>query len=489
MIALLYIGCKYHGSSATWSGSWACGRAHDQQHTDTQKVLVQFRVLMLGWEYPPHISGGLGTACEGLSLALSRREAEVLFVIPHLVGGETASHMTLVDSLGNDAAIEEGEFYRAEGGGKWDRSRSIATTSRGAARTVRVPAALKPYWRPSDFEAYKSRLMTEWEQIALAGSPSSLEVGPQGIGFAHYGRDIFEEVDRYAVNVLSLFREEEFDLIHAHDWMTFPAGIAMARVTGKPLVLHVHSLEFDRSGDNVNSRIAAIERWGLNAADAVIAVSYYTRSLIQTQYQVAEERLHVVHNGVYPRRPSNIDVPQGIEHRRIVLFLGRITFQKGPDYFVEAAAKVIPHVPDALFVMAGSGDMLERMIHRAHELGIQDHFKFPGFLRGVEVEQMFSLASLYVMPSVSEPFGISALEAISHETPVILSRQSGVSEVLKHVLKVDFWDIDRMADLIINALLHKELREDMVAMAREEIRKLRWDASAVRTLDVYRSVV
>jgi glycosyltransferase involved in cell wall biosynthesis len=354
---------------------------------------------------------------------------------------------------------------------------------------VRVPAALKPYWGALDYEAYTQRLVKESERIALGLAEASTEYGSFGAQFAHYGRDIFEEVDRFALNVISRFQEDQFDIIHAHDWMTFPAAIAMSRVTGKPLVLHVHSLEFDRSGDNVNARIADIERWGLHSADAVIAVSYYTRSVIQQQYQVPEAKLHVVHNGVYMRVPVPTHHTGELTNRRIVLFLGRITFQKGPDYFVEAAAKVIPHVPDALFVMAGSGDMLERMIHRAHELGIQDHFKFPGFLRGAEVEQIFSRASLYVMPSVSEPFGISALEAISHETPVILSRQSGVSEVLRHVLKVDFWDIDRMADLVINALLHKELRDDMVSMAREEVRKLRWDASAVRTLDVYRSIL
>lgn len=441
---------------------------------------------MLGWEYPPHISGGLGTACEGLSSALSRQEAEVLFIVPHLAGGETAPHMTLVDSLGNDAAVEEGDFYRAEGACIWERGGGKVSSRR---RTVRVPAALKPYWGAADFELYKSRLVAESEKIALGLAEASFEQGMGDANFAHYGRDIFEEVDRFALNIISRFKDEQFDVIHAHDWMTFPAGIAMARLTGKPLVLHVHSLEFDRSGDNINARIAAIERWGLHAADAVIAVSYYTRAVIQQQYTVPESKLHVVHNGVYPRGNGAQHRSAELTNRRIVLFLGRITFQKGPDYFVEAAAKVIPHVPDALFVMAGSGDMLERMIHRANELGIQEHFKFPGFLRGAEVEQIFSLASLYVMPSVSEPFGISALEAISHETPVILSRQSGVSEVLRHVLKVDFWDVDRMADLMINALLHKELRDDMVAMAREEVRKLQWDASAVRTLDVYRSIL
>lgn len=446
---------------------------------------MPFRVLMLGWEYPPHISGGLGTACEGLSSALSRHDADILFVVPYLAGGETAPHMTLVDSLGNDASVVEGDFYRAEGGGRYEGSIGAVSPRH---RTVRVPAMLKPYWNAADFEEYKRHLVAESERIAQGLVASLRESSAPPLSFAHYGGDIFEEVERFALNTVSLFQQERFDLIHAHDWMTFPAGVALSQVTGKPLVLHVHSLEFDRSGEQVNSQIAAIEQWGLRSADAVIAVSYYTRSMIQQRYQVADDRLHVVHNGVYPRAVPNELRTDDLSERRVVLFLGRITFQKGPDYFVEAAAKVIPHVPDAMFVMAGSGDMLERLVQRARALGILDHFRFPGFLRGAEVERIFSTAALYVMPSVSEPFGISALEAISHETPVILSRQSGVSEVLRHVLKVDFWDVDRMADLIINALLHKELRDDMVAMAREEVQKLQWDASAVRTLDVYRSV-
>jgi glycosyltransferase involved in cell wall biosynthesis len=173
----------------------------------------------------------------------------------------------------------------------------------------------------------------------------------------------------------------------------------------------------------------------------------------------------------------------------VVLFLGRITFQKGPDYFVEAAAKVIPHVPDVIFVMAGTGDMRQRMIDRVNELGLSQHFFFPGFLKGQEVEEMFSLADVYVMPSVSEPFGLSALEAIKFETPVIISRQSGVSEVLSHALKVDFWDTERLADLMINALQHEELRADLVAMAREEVRRLHWEASALRTIEVYRRLI
>jgi len=300
---------------------------------------------------------------------------------------------------------------------------------------------------------------------------------------------MFAEVNRYAQAVAARIAGERFDVIHAHDWMTFPAALVMQEQRGCPLVVHVHSLEHDRSGAGADPRIEAIERLGLERAELVIAVSFYTRALIHQIHGIPLEKIHVVHNGVYP---AKVTQPYRLARGwsgKIVLFLGRITFQKGPEYFVEAAAKVVPLVPDALFVMAGTGDMLPRMVDRVKQLGLTEHFYFPGFLRGQEVEQIFSLADVYVMPSVSEPFGIAALEAISFETPVIISRQSGVAEVLHHALKVDFWDTHRLADLLVNALLSPELRADMVALAREELRELRWGAAALKTIDLYRMIV
>lgn len=441
---------------------------------------------MLGWEYPPHISGGLGTACEGLTTALARIGVEIDFVVPRLFGGETAPHMSLIDSV-------HGTALPADRLG--DKSH-LAKKIKGV-RTVPVPARLSPYWSPSNFQSFVDFFrgsgnaqdldleMLAARSKAIMEEYSYDEPNPSG---GHYSYDMFEEVARFTTQVVALMADEQFDLIHAHDWMTFPAGIALSQITGKPLVLHVHSLEFDRSGNNPNAQIFDVERFGLQGAHAVIGVSYYTKSVIAKQHGVSPEKIFVVHNGVYPKELVQSYKGSRAFPNKIVLFLGRITFQKGPDYFVEAAARVIPHVPDVLFVMAGSGDMLTRMIHRVHELGIEEHFQFPGFLRGEEVEQMFSLADLYVMPSVSEPFGISALEAISFETPVIISRQSGVSEVLSHALKVDFWDLDKLADLMINALLHEELRQDMVSMAREEVRRLHWDAAALKIMEIYRNV-
>jgi glycosyltransferase involved in cell wall biosynthesis len=269
--------------------------------------------------------------------------------------------------------------------------------------------------------------------------------------------------------------------------MTFPAGVAIAKKTGKPLIVHVHSLEYDRSGMNVNAVIRDIEQNGINSANGVIAVSEYTKKLIQKYYGTTESKIHVVHNGIYPKEVRERYRKESGINSKAVLFLGRVTFQKGPDYLVEAASKVIKHIPDVLFILAGSGDMLPKLIERVHELNIEANFLFPGFLKGEAVDRAFSSADLYVMPSVSEPFGISALEAINGNIPVVISKQSGVSEVVAHALKFDFWDVNKFADLMINSLIHKELREDMVSMAKEEIKKIKWDAAATKTIEVYNS--
>lgn len=422
-------------------------------------------VLMLGWEYPPHIAGGLGTACEGLTQALAQQSVRIQFVLPYISGDETANHMVLVDAF---APIDAGET-----------NPDLASTAR--RRSVRT--LLRAYWSEEEYA------------VALAeqgGGSATLpgQTDPKAER-SQYGQDIFGEVARYAESVMDSCEGTGAEVIHAHDWMTFPAAVALKRLTGKPLVVHVHSLECDRSGHNgMNRRIYDLEREGIHNADAVVAVSHYTKDILCREYGADLGKVHVVHNGIYPKqvvrhyREKHPDFP---EH--VVLFLGRVTFQKGPDYFVRAAAKIIPHVPDALFVLAGAGDMLEPLKRVVADLGMTEHFHFPGFLRGTAVEEMFSVADLYVMPSVSEPFGISTLEAINFNVPVLVSKQSGVAEVVSHGLKFDFWDTDRLADLMINGLVHEELRADMIDMARDDLEKLRWDASAARTVDVYRHVL
>jgi glycogen synthase len=253
-----------------------------------------------------------------------------------------------------------------------------------------------------------------------------------------------------------------------------------------PLVVHIHSLEQDRSGNGgANPTIVAIEGAGARVASRVIAVSHYTARMIHEVHGVPHDRISVVHNGVYARPTVSAYQKEHPQPGPLVLFLGRITYQKGPDYFVEAAARVLEKVPETRFVMAGNGDMLPQVKARVKELGIEAAFDFPGFVRGADVEHLFSMADAYVMPSVSEPFGIAALEAMSYETPVILSRQSGASEVLRHALKVDFWDVSRLASQIVAILKYPELRSSIVEMAREEVRRVHWEAAATKVRQVY----
>ena len=456
------------------------------------------KILMLGWEYPPHIAGGLGTACQGLTSALSSQGVDIHFVVPQLYGNEEAKHMVLSDSE-----------RRISPGGQVPIGASPSPTP---IPTTRIPAFLSPYWSPQQFNEALSTITRQHvaslspalrkDPIARAlidgevygiDIPSALEHAPpilpsSGAVDERYGNGIFREVERFTMQVLSKFRNETFDVIHAHDWMTFPAAVALAESSGKPLVVHVHSLEHDRSGLFLNEQINQIEKFGMQQADKVIAVSYFTKRSIEKHHGISPSKVSVVHNGVYARESAPDYRSKKTWPNHVVLFLGRVTFQKGPEYFVEVASKVIPHVPDVLFVLAGAGDMLPAVMERVKQLGLMSNFMFPGFMQGDELEELFSVADLYVMPSVSEPFGITALEAISFDTPVIISKQSGVAEVIEHALKVDFWDIDRMADLIINALVHPELRYDLARLAREEIKRLHWDAAAMKTLEVYQDV-
>jgi len=430
------------------------------------------KVLMLGWEYPPHITGGLGTACEGLTMALARGGVDISFVVPALLGGESAPHMTLIDS--------------------WDEQSVPARSGGRAASNIssHVKTLFGCYAREEEVEnrlllgEIESELEDEEGESAEGAIPKK---SPKG---SRYGGNMMEEVYGFSQRVAQLVGKLDFDLIHAHDWMTYPAGVVASRLTGKPLVTHVHSLEYDRSGQSVHPTIHGIERLGIENSGAVIAVSGYTRSVVIDQHPVEGERVFVVHNGVSGKyRRSLRKKVEKKQRGKTVLFLGRITFQKGPDYLVDAASRVVRHIPDVKFVIAGTGDMLPQLVGRVSDLGLQNHFDFPGFLSGPDVERMMRQADLYVMPSVSEPFGISALEAISCDTPCLISKQSGVGEVLRHALRVDFWDVNRMADLMINALLYPSMCYEMVRNASREAQRLRWGPAARRTLEVYRSVV
>lgn len=463
---------------------------------------------MLGWEYPPHISGGLGTACEGLTKALADRGIEIDFVVPHLYGAEDAEHMRIFGASDSEAPIElppHEQMTSRHVVSSWERTVTHAlpaeppSSTGKAVRTITVPAMLKPYLDRATYEALMAEgafdapteeqaMVSEVRVEEPTVTVEQITGQPRGAG-AHYGSDLFAEVARYATAATRRVRGRRYDLVHAHDWMTFPAGAEIAARVGAPLITHVHSLEFDRAAEGADRDIVAVEHQGLESATRVVAVSYYTRGLIHKVHGTDLDKISVVHNGVYARETVQAYAREQGTEGPVVLFLGRVTFQKGPEYFVEAAARVLEQVPDATFVMAGSGDMLPRMKALVEQLGIEESFRFPGFVRGAELERTFSTADVYVMPSVSEPFGIAPLEAMSYDRPVVVSKQSGVSEVLRNALKVDFWDVDRMASQIVGLLELPELRRVIVERAREEIRHIHWDAAAEKLIPIYQSVM
>jgi glycosyltransferase involved in cell wall biosynthesis len=349
-----------------------------------------------------------------------------------------------------------------------------------------INSTLRPYLNKGEYERSRKRHpdLSSYEKgwMEMEGSHVLGTSGP-------YGPNLIAEVMRYARAAGVIAGDQSFDVIHAHDWMTVFAGLYAKEASGKPLVLHIHSLEFDRSGEYVNQDIYYLERCGMVLCDHVIAVSSYTKNLIIKHYGIDPEKISVVHNAVSRDEAPRVYHWEKDPDKRIVLFLGRVTFQKGPDYFVEAAARVLKEFPEVTFVMAGAGDMVPRMIERVAELHIGKNFHFTGFLQGTEVERMFSMSDMYVMPSVSEPFGISSLEAMVYDVPVIISRQSGAAEILDHVLKVDFWDVDEIANKIIAVLRYPSLVGEIVERSREQLRSVHWEKAAEKIVDVYRLVL
>ena len=442
------------------------------------------RVFMLGWEFPPFISGGLGTACYGLTKAMSGLGTDVMFVLPRPVATPFSTHVRLVSPRpGSPLASPSTEF-------RLDEFDHVSFRA--------VNAQLNPYERP---EGYKAPLLIE-KQKAIKEEPYqtvspaakagrvAVKAGPMPpAAGSPYAGDLFTEIQRYASLASEIAKQEPFDVVHAHDWMTFPAGLAVAGLTGRPLVVHVHSTEFDRSGQFVDQRIYDIERRGMHGAMKVIAVSHLTKNICVQQYGVDANKVEVVYNAI-DLNGNGFDEEKYKIHRdeKIVLFLGRITMQKGPEYFLAAAKKVLEVMDNVKFVMAGSGDMIRRIVEMAAAMGIGHKVLFTGFLRGGDVEKVFKMADLYVMPSVSEPFGIAPLEAMSHDVPVLISKQSGVSEVLTHALKVDFWDINEMANKIIAVLRHPPLASTLRQHGAFDVRRRTWADAAKQCVQVYESV-
>lgn len=423
------------------------------------------RVLMFGWEFPPHIAGGLGTACYGMTKGLAKCGVEVLFVMPSASGDEDQSSVRIINA--SDVAVYDTCHNVDEFLGKVD--------------FLRVGTNLRPYIDPVSF----SELVEEEQKFQAEEFKTYFK---QKFKFSgKYGKNLMEEVSRYAMVAGAIAAENQFDVIHAHDWLTYLAGIAAKRVSGKPLVIHVHATEFDRSS-SVNQEVFRLEKMGMEEADRVITVSNLTRNIVINKYGIDASKVVTVHNAVDFSGRNAVSVRRGVKEK-VITFLGRITFQKGPEYFIEAAAKVLKMYPDVRFVMAGSGDMMNKCIRHVARLGISNRFHFTGFLRGDDVQKMFSLSDVYVMPSVSEPFGISPLEAMKSDVPTIISKQSGVAEVLKYAIKVDFWDIDALSDAMYALLNYDAISKVAIEKGRAEVDALKWDAAAVKVKSVYEAAI
>ena len=428
------------------------------------------RVLMFGWEFPPHIAGGLGTACYGIVKGLAYNGVQTMFVMPSASGDEDRSAADIINA--SDIPVEVSSTMNVD-------------DFLDKVQFVHIGTNMVPYLDPAEFHS----LVEEDRKRQVRDF--SIHYGQTYKFSGKYGSNLMEEVARYAMvgGTIAMTHKGEFDVIHAHDWLTYMAGIAAKRLSGKPLVVHVHATSFDRSSDNnIDTRVYDIEKRGMEAADRVITVSDLTRNIVITKYGIDPSKVVTVHNAVDFSGRSEMQVERGVKEK-VVTFLGRITFQKGPEYFIEAAAKVLKKCKNVRFVMAGSGDMMNRSIRQVARLGISDRFHFTGFLRGAEVQKMFALSDVYVMPSVSEPFGISPLEAMRSGVPSVISRQSGAAEVLKYAFKVDFWDVDAMADEIYALLQYPALADFASKYGYDEVNTLKWNNAAAKIKSVYESVI
>jgi glycogen(starch) synthase len=482
---------------------------------------MALRVLMLGWEFPPFITGGLGTACHGLTKALDRAGVRVMFVLPRPIPPESSSHVELVTPARRPLPPERLRPAAAPSAAaapeEWPKELAAAQIEALAERFQHVqflplPEGFIPAYSPTSDPAVWERIVAEGgltaprlramvesglvpfsdgdriDQAMLRILPEAGTLERRRSAWssmaADYSGDLVAAADRYARFCLDAAEGLEFDVIHAHDWLTYPAGLALKQLTGRPLAVHVHATEFDRSGEHVNQAVYNIERRGMHGADRVITVSMLTRNIAVNRYGADPAKIDVVYNGV-DLEPSAAGLQPIATKDKIVLYFGRITMQKGPEYFIAAAKRVLEVMQNVKFVVAGSGDLAQHMIHLAAEMGIGHQVLFTGFLRGRDISRVFAIADLYVMPSVSEPFGIAPLEAMSHNVPVLISKTSGVSEVLVNALKVDFWDVDDMANKIVAVLRHPPLSRTLVEHGNFEIRGISWDGAAAKCVQTY----
>ena len=474
------------------------------------------QVLMFGWEFPPHISGGLGTACYGLTKSLSAIEdLEILFTVPKLYGDEDNDIADLIgagDILVKQYKFKINEFWKKDKLSKSEQKSLKYKKYKNVFKNIdfiEVKSKLQPYLSEEEFDKFlKEKKLTganikidedgklyyekdgEVKEINFRNEEvSGIQEDGKYYFSGTYGPNLLNEVYNYARVAAVIAQKNDFDIIHAHDWLANAAGIAAKEVSGKPLVIHVHATEFDRGGaDNIDTRVFALEQAGMQAADKIITVSNLTKNTVINHYGINPEKVQTVYNAVEPQEAEKIVYKKNVKEK-VVTFLGRITYQKGPAYFVNAAKKVLDKTDNVRFVMAGSGDMTRQMIRYAAKLGITDKFHFTDFLKGDEVTKMFSISDVYVMPSVSEPFGISPLEAMRSNVPVIISKQSGVAEVIQNAIKIDYWDDDALADAIYGLIKYNGLSKMFIKQSKKEVESMKWDKPAKEVKEIYDTLV
>lgn len=416
------------------------------------------KALMFGWEFPPHILGGLGTASYGLTRGMAQQtDMDITFVVPKMWGDEDQSFLRIIGA--NNTPVV------------WHDVKTEALKSR-----------YSKYMEPQLYYDLRSNIYADFRYIGT-NDMGCIEFS------GRYPDNLMEEINNYSIVAGVIARTVGFDIIHSHDWLTYPAGIHAKNISGKPLVIHVHATDFDRSRGNVNPQVYAMEKNGMDQADHIICVSNLTRQTVIEKYHQNPNKVTTVHNAVEPLSTEIQALNPSKPKDKLVTFLGRITMQKGPEYFVEAAAAVLERSKNVRFVMAGSGDMMEKMIYLAAIRGISDRFHFPGFLKGKQVYEMLKRSSVYVMPSVSEPFGISPLEAMQCGIPTIISKQSGCAEILDNAIKVDYWDIEAMADAIHSICTYDKMAEFLEIEGKKEVDEIKWEYAGQKVRNIYNSLI
>lgn len=403
------------------------------------------RVLTFGWELSPVMSGGLGVVCRDLTDALVSKGLNVTFVVPKLPYAILDTGFTLVNA--NDINLD-----------------SISI------KKLAIDANLSPYYEDIQLSTYSNKKFVTDADL--------------------YGKNLMQEVERYGLSAAKLANTVPHDIIHAHDWMTGIAAMKAKAVSKKPIVFHVHSTEYDRTANNPHPLILDYERNALLAADKIIAISEYTKKIIVEKYSINAAKIQVVYNAINTEETeSDTSITKQTTNNKTVLFLARLSMQKGADYLLKAAQMVLKKRKNVKFIIVGKGPMLPELIDLSFELGISNNVIFAGSLDHSKVDRAYKDADLFVMPSVSEPFGLTCLEAIKNGTPVLISKQSGASEVIKNALKVDFWDVEAMASKILSVLEHDSLASSLQTNGYYDLRKLTWSSQADKVITVYQQLL